>query len=177
MLYLIYTIIIQDNIPSTIDLHAFVDDHGLKNHFKKGDIILEHYAISDLESCHHNVAIWMNKNRLKMNASKMDFSIFFSRKHLSRINTTSINICQNTVAKNEVVKYLGAWLDQFLMYYFHIKQKCKIAMYNIQRIRHIQHILTEDAYKTLVHGLVTFHLDCSNALFIGLLGCNLDKLQ
>ena len=38
-------------------------------------------------------------------------------------------------------------------------------------------MLTKDACKRLVHGLVISHLDYSNALFIGLPDCNLDKLQ
>ena len=177
VLYLIYGSTIQDNIPPTTDLHAFVNDHGLKNHFKIGDIIMEHNAISHLEGWVHDVDIWMNKNRLKMNASKMDFIIFCSRKLLPKTNTTSINICQDTVAKSEVVKYLGTWLDKSLTYEFHIKQKCKIVMYNIHKIRHIQYMLTKDACKTLVHGLVISHLNYGNALFIDLPACNLDKLQ
>ena len=60
VLYLIYTSTIQENIPPTIDLHAFVDNHGLKHLFKIGDIILEHNAISDLESCMFDGDIWMN---------------------------------------------------------------------------------------------------------------------
>ena len=61
MLYLIYASTIQDNIPPTIDLYAFADGHGLKDHFKIGDIILELNAISDLESCVCDVNIWMNE--------------------------------------------------------------------------------------------------------------------
>ena len=90
VLYLIYASTIQDIIPPTIDLHAFADDHGLKNHFKTGDIIMEHNAISDLESCVCDIDIWMNKNRLNMNASKTDFIIFCSRTLLPVINITGI---------------------------------------------------------------------------------------
>ena len=46
VLYLIYTSTIQENIQPTIDLHAFADNHELKDHFKIGDIILEQNAIS-----------------------------------------------------------------------------------------------------------------------------------
>ena len=48
VLYLIYPSTIQDIIPPTIDLHTFADDHGLKNHFKSGDLML--YNI--LEVCY-----------------------------------------------------------------------------------------------------------------------------
>ena len=122
VIYLIYASTIQDIILPTIDLHAFADDHGLKNHFNIGDTVLEQNTISDLENCVCDVNIWMNKNRLKMNASKTDFIIFCSRKLLPKITITSINICHNRVAKSEVVKYLGTWLDQSLTYKYYIKQ-------------------------------------------------------
>ena len=79
--------------------------------------------------------------------------------------------------KVEVVKYLGAWRDQSLTYKYHIKQKCKIAMYNIQRIKHIRYVLTEEACRILVQSSVISCLDYGNALFIGLPDCDLDKLQ
>ena len=112
-----------------------------------------------------------------MKASKTDFIIFCSRRLFPKINITSINICQERVAKSEVVKYLGAWLDQSLTYKYHIKWKCKIAMYNIQRIKHIHYMLTEEACRILVQNLVISHLDYGNALFISLPDCDLDKLQ
>ena len=124
MFYLIYASTNKTTSP-TIHLHAFVDDYGLKNHFKIGHIILEHNTVSDLERCINDVEIWMKENRLKMNASKMNFIIFFSRKLLLRINTTNINICQDRVAKSEVVKYLGAWLNQFLAYKFHTSRNAR----------------------------------------------------
>ena len=112
-----------------------------------------------------------------MNASKTDFITFCSRKPLLKINIASINICQDRVAKSEVVKYLGAWLDPSLTYKYHIKQKCKIAMYNIQRIKHIHYMLTEEACRILVQSLVISHLEYGNTLFIGLPDCDLDRLQ
>ena len=65
MLYLIYASTIQDNIPPTIDLHAFTDDHGLKNHFTIGDTVLEQNTILDLENCVCDVNSWMNKTDSK----------------------------------------------------------------------------------------------------------------
>ena len=82
VLYLIYASTIQDNIPPTIDLQTFADDYGLKNHFNTGETVLEQNAILDLENCVCDVNSWMNKNRLKINASKSDHIIFCSRKCL-----------------------------------------------------------------------------------------------
>ena len=78
------------------------------------------------------------------------------------------------------VKLWNTWMHGSIMsltYKYHIKQKCKIAMYNIQRIKHIHYMLTEESCRILVQSLVISHLDYGNALFIGLPDCDLDKLQ
>ena len=50
-------------------------------------------------------------------------------------------------------------------------------MFNLKKIRHIRQVLTMDACLTLVFGLVTSHLDYANALYIGLLDCDIAKIQ
>ena len=50
-------------------------------------------------------------------------------------------------------------------------------MANIQRIKNLRPILTNQATETLVIGLVMSHLDYCNTLFIGLLECDISKLQ
>ena len=55
--------------------------------------------------------------------------------------------------------------------------KCKTAMFNIQRIKHIRKYLTNEACKTLVMGLVTSYLDYCNSLLYGLPAIDLNKLQ
>ena len=53
--------------------------------------------------------------------------------------------------------------------------KCHTVMLNLQKIRHIRHVLTMDACWTLVFGLVASHLDY--ALYIGLPDSDIEKLQ
>ena len=50
----------------------------------------------------------------------------------------------------------------------HINIKCRTAMYNLQWIQNIRRVLSVGACKTLVHGLVTSHLDYVNGLYCGL---------
>ena len=50
-------------------------------------------------------------------------------------------------------------------------------MFNLQKIIHIRQVLTMNACQTLVFGLVTSHLDYSNALYIGLPECDIAELQ
>ena len=65
-------------------------------------------------------------------------------------------------------KYLGAWVDDKLNFKVHIANKCHIAMWNLQKLKAIHDILTEETCKTWVMGLVISHLNYANAILVGL---------
>ena len=50
-------------------------------------------------------------------------------------------------------------------------------MLNIQRIKHLRPLLTEDVTQVLVLGLVILHIDYCNCLFVGLPETDISKLQ
>ena len=81
------------------------------------------------------------------------------------------------MVKSNKIKLLGAWLDENLSFKSHINIKCRTAMYNLQWIHNIRKVLSVGACKTLVHGLVTSHLDYVNALYCNLPESNMRKLQ
>ena len=78
---------------------------------------------------------------------------------------------------SKTIKLLGAWLDKYLSFKSHKNIQCKTAMYNLQHIHNIRKVLSVGACKTLVHGLVTSHLDYVNALYYGLTESDLKELQ
>ena len=59
----------------------------------------------------------------------------------------------------------------------HICMKSHTAMLNVQRIKLICSLLTQESTHTLVQGLVTSHLDYCNAIFAGLPNCLMNILQ
>ena len=81
------------------------------------------------------------------------------------------------IDKTSQIKYLGVCLDESLNFKDQIKNKCKSAMWNLQRIKSIRSILTKEACETLVMGLVISQLDYANCLYIGLPECDVKKLQ
>ena len=89
-------------------------------------------------------------------------------KILSKCITNSININGHEVNRSVTIKYLGAWLDQELKMKQHRVNKCRIAMLNIQRIKYLRPVLTEDTTQALVLGLIVLHIDYCNSLFAGL---------
>ena len=59
----------------------------------------------------------------------------------------------------------------------HITNKCRLAMYNLQKIKLIRSMLTEEATKTILLGTVISHLDYVNGILIGLPDTDYKKLQ
>ena len=60
----------------------------------------------------------------------------------------------------------------------HIVNKCRtVKLLNIQRIKHLRPLLTEDITQVLVIGLVISHIDYCNLLFVGLPETGISKLQ
>ena len=58
-----------------------------------------------------------------------------------------------------------------------IVNKCRTVMLNIQRIKHLRPLLTDDITQVIVLGLVIFHIDYCNSLFVGLPETDISKLQ
>ena len=96
---------------------------------------------------------------------------------LSKCITTNIDVNGYTIDRSIMEKYLGAWLDQELKLKQQITNKCRLAMANLHSIKNLGSIHTKQATQTLVIGLVMSHLDYCNTLFIGLLECDISKLQ
>ena len=119
----------------------------------------------------------MDLNHLKMNTTKMEFIVFGLKQQLKKVEVTTINVNGDSIPRSEVIKYLGTWMDQHLSFRQHILKKCNVAMINLQRIKAIRRILTVEATETLVRGLVTSHLDYSNAVLHGLPKVDIQKLQ
>ena len=159
-----------------IDLHGYADDHGIKRSFIPKPL-QEKTTITLFEEALVRIKTWMDLNRLKMNTTKMEFIVFGSKQQLKKVEVTSINVNGDSIPRSEVIKYLGTWMDQYLSFRQHILKKCNVAMINLQRIKAIRRMLTVEATETLVHGLVTSHLDYSNAVLYGLPKVDIQKLQ
>ena len=70
----------------------------------------------------------MDGNRLKMNDSKTEFIMFGSNKMLTKCITADMNINGTGVKKQNVIRYLGVWMDEVLSFKYHVKMKCKSAI-------------------------------------------------
>ena len=119
----------------------------------------------------------MDSNRLKINTTKTEFIMFGSKKQLQKCTTKALKVNEDMIPKSDIIKYLDAWLDQHLSFKIHIKKKCQIAMMNLQRIKVIHLMLSQEACHQLMLGLVMSHHDYMNAILINLPQREIQKLQ
>lgn len=175
-LYLTYAGTLFDEIPPSISVYGFADDHIASKCFKPTNES-EKKAIKQLEQCSTTINNWMNQNKLKMNTSKTEFIIFGSKQQLDKCNTSEIDIAGDLIQSESCIRYLGAFLDQTLTFKEHIKRKCRVAMLNYSRIKSIRKYLSKEATEILVLSLVISHLDYCNVILYGVAQCDLDKLQ
>ena len=134
-------------------------------------------CMHELEECAANLKVWMIENRLKMNSDKTEFVLFGSRSQLDKCKTKALNVDDTEVELVDRMKYLGVILHQNLNMKKHITTKCQTAMLNIQRIKNIRHLLTQDAMETLVLGTVVSHLDYCNSILTNLPEVDIAKIQ
>ena len=120
---------------------------------------------------------WMAANRLKMNYAKTEVIIIGTKNNLGKLENKSIRVGTDTIESSEVVKYLGAWIDELMAMKRFISEKCKSANFHIHNIRAIRKSLDIERCKTLVHAFVLSQLDYGNALLYGLPNYEIKKLQ
>ena len=178
VLYNAYASTLQRVVQSPIKLYGFADDHTIKDSFMPDNIIdSESYVITTIESCITSIKHWMDGNRLKMLSAKTDFILIGSRQQLVKCKMTSILANDEIVQRSPIIKYLGALIDERLSFEQFINSKCRMAMWNLQKLKAIRNVLTDDACKTLISALVLLHLDYANVILIGLPEVDIKKMQ
>ena len=133
--------------------------------------------MSELEGTLANINSWMGENRLKMNNSKTEFLYVASCHQLQKCKIKEISVCGENVPRSDFIRLLGAWIDKNLNMKQHIMVKCKIAMWNVQKIKHIRKYLTQEAAQLLASSIIMSHLDYANSLLYGLPKCDLGCMQ
>ena len=179
ILYLAYTSTLRSVIPATsmINLNGYTDGHSLNKNVNANNRVEETSTFRSLELCMTDIKDWMDSNRLKMNTTKTEFIIFGLKKQLQKCTTKTLKVNDNMVPVSNTIKYLGAWLDKHPSFKTHIKKKCQTAMMNLQRIKIIHHMLSQEVCHQVILGLVMSHLDYVNAILINLPQREIHKLQ
>ena len=103
-----------------------------------------------------------------MNSTKTEFILLGSKGQLQKCTTNSINVNDVEVKHDSCIRYLGALLDAQLNMVQHINAKCRSAMMNLFKIKQIRHMVTREAYLTVVFWAGTVTFGFSNAILANL---------
>ena len=131
-----------------------------------------------IPACFNNIKVWMNNHYLKLNSDKTEIVLFGHPKQSRNIVIHRTFLDPTTCIRfSDSVKHLGVWLDKSLQFNLHISKIVSICFANLCNIRSIRKFLTKKSTETLVHSMITCHLDRCNSLFFGISCANLKKLQ
>ena len=173
----LYCSMIQEIVNPPLNLHGFADDHTVGNKFKPGEWSEEARCMCELEECAANLKVRMNENRFKMNNDKTEFILFGSKPQLDKCKTKTLKVNNTEIELVDKIKYLEVILDQNLNLKKLITSKCQTTMLNIQHIKNIRHLLTQEATEILVLGTVMSHLDYCNSILVSLPEVDITKMQ
>ena len=124
-LFNLYCSTLNDIVPSDLHLSGYADDHSVRKEFRANDRNAELQTKEEIEECMVNIRLWMDQVRLKMNSAKTKFIYFGSKVQLSKCVVTHLNVNDEIVERDMIIKYLGAWLDAQLTFKEHTtKKKC-----------------------------------------------------
>ena len=107
---------------------------------------------------------WMDSMQLKMHLAKTEFIYFWHHLQLRKCSEKHINVAGDKIKRSNCIKYLGAYLDEGLMFKKHVAAKCKAAMGNLLKIRSTRYLLDKSTTINLCLSLCISHLDYANSL-------------
>ena len=130
------------------------------------------------DTCIIEVAAWMARNDLTLNAEKSQAILFQPLKHgVNKQPEVCVEVAGRRIALSTSVRNIGVVFDSRLSMEELVAQTAKSCYYQLRNIGQIRSSITEGACRTLVHTLVTSRLDYGNGLLYGIPQATLQRLQ
>ena len=158
-----------------VQTHQYADDCQLYISLQPMDSDAVHHATNKLQCCVHDIAQWMEMNKLKLNDSKTELIVFTSPRVPRPLD--SISFDGTYIAASVVVRDLGFQLEEHLSAASQVDALCKSCFFHLANIGAKRRSLTRASAEKLVHAFVSSKLDFCNGLLVGLPNNQLKKLQ
>ena len=111
---LLFTILFVNDLPDVVE-------HSTVNLYADDTTIILYVADEDpshvgdkLSSDLNRIAAWIKSNGLKMNVTKTQAMVLSRKKSRSKADSVKLNLNGESIDRQELVKYLGAVVDQIL---------------------------------------------------------------
>ena len=163
-----------------INFQSYADDQQNYLSFKPSDANSLESCKESLEACISDIRKWMRTNKLKLNDDKTEVVLFGTRQQLEKLQNNEL---VNIKIGNEVIKpapsarNLGYFMESELKSKVHVAKVCSTAYCTLKNIARVRNLLTPEATKVIVQGLVISKLDYCNILLLGVSSNQLNKLQ
>ena len=155
----------------------YADDTQLYLSFRPNDVESVQDAVNKVSSCVSVIKTWMNNHFLKLNEDKTEVLVVSTPYVSKSLSIPTLMLDGVDISTSGKVRDLGVTLDSAMQYHHHVNSVVRNAYYQLNRIARIRNYLTEEATKSLIHALVISRLDYCNALYYGLPGNLVTKLQ
>ena len=129
------------------------------------------------EACILEIKSWMTVNKLKLNDEKTEFLIMMSKFHQHKIHDHQIKVDTASIPASESARNLGIVFDKNLCMEDQIRRICQSVYFHIRNVNSIRKILSNETAATVIHALITSHIDSGNSLLTGITDHSLRKLQ
>jgi hypothetical protein len=175
LLFTIYISDLGEIIQETgIRYAVYADDVQLLVNVKPSEFLT---GISKIEECINRIQKWASNKYLKLNSAKTEFIVFGTKKQLSKIAISEIEINNVKYQLKSVVRNLGIFLDSQLQFSHHIDKICGAAYANLRMLQTIRSSMSDNQFAILSHALVLSRIESSPSLLYGVDDKQLKKLQ
>lgn len=160
-----------------LPLGSVIRKHGISFHCYADDIqmyltIKKNASVSSLLECLDDVKAWMAINFLSFNANKTEVMIFGGTN-----GTRSIELGALAQYNKSVITNLGVKIDADLNFDSQIRAVVKTGFFQLRQLAKVKPFVEQRQFETVIHAFITSRLDYCNALFVGVSGSSLARLQ
>ena len=140
-------------------------------------VIIPLASLPKLNNCISDIIVWMIKNKLKINDSKIVFIVFRSPQAKQDLSSLSVYVGDSIIQQFVKVRDLGVIFDQFLSFDDYISSDCRSTHFHLRNIGRIRHLLSHLAIAQLIHALILTRLDYCNSVLYNLPRSSISRLQ
>lgn len=151
-----------------ISFHCYADDSQIYVPLKKA----QSFSIKPLLNCLDDLKAWMALNLLNFNEKKTEVMVFGCTSVTPPIDLGSLAQYAKPIVTN-----LGVKVDIDLRFDSQIKDVVKKSFFQLRQLAKIKPFLQRQHLETVIHAFVTTRLDYCNALYMGVSGSSITRLQ